>query len=247
MTTEMTKFELFVFVCYYARSLHCKLLLWEDSMDNLDKNRKKNVIKTRTIVLTSALVALEILMGIPGLHLGYIQLPFMASVTIMHIPVIIAAIFIGPFGGILTGFVFGLSSLINAAANPSGVLDPLFVNPLCSILPRILFGLITAYIFKVMDFIPYLPKFLKGALTAFFGTLIHTCLVIGSLYLFVNEQISGIMNVGYFAALAAIIPGAMVEVLVAVVVCTAVLIPQTMSYYRESKLLSSDDSNDSEE
>ncbi len=224
-----------------------KTLLMEGKMDNLEKNKKKNVLKTRSIVLTSALVALEILMGIPGLHLGYIQLPFMASVTIMHIPVIIAAIFVGPLGGTITGFVFGLSSLINAAVNPSGVLDPLFVNPLCSILPRLLFGFVSGYLFKAITFIPYLPKFLKGAITAFLGTLIHTCLVIGSLYLFVNEQISGIMNVGYFAALAMIIPGAMVEVLVAVVVCVAVLIPQTISYYRESKLFSEESDEDSNE
>ena len=114
--------------------------------------------KNRRIAITGAFSALIILMGIPGLHLGYIQLSPAASLTIMHIPVILAAVLAGLPGGIVTGLVFGLTSLVNAAANPSGLLDPLFVNPFCSVLPRMLFGAVAWGVFRLLSMVSVFPK-----------------------------------------------------------------------------------------
>src|SRR5574344_47368 len=74
--------------------------------------------RNRRIAITGAFSALIILMGIPGLHLGYIQISPTASLTIMHIPVVLTAILSGLPGAIVTGIVFGLTSLVNASANP---------------------------------------------------------------------------------------------------------------------------------
>ena len=101
---------------------------------------EKNVTRTRKLVLTAALSALIIVLGIT--KLGLIPLGPAASITILHVPIILAACLCGLPSALFTGAVFGIMSLVQAAMSPSGALDPLFVNPLVSVLPRMLTGLI---------------------------------------------------------------------------------------------------------
>lgn len=195
------------------------------------------VDKNKQIAVTAALSALTILMGIPGLHLGYIQISPTISLTIMHIPVVLAAILAGLPGGIVAGLIFGLTSLVNAAANPSGVLDPLFVNPLCSVLPRMIFGVAAWGIFKLLEKIPYCPKSVNSLVTAIFSSLIHSFVVIGSMYVFLNGRISEAMNgLGYFALMLMILPGAFLEAIAAAVVCSVVVASITIVSHGKSKL-----------
>lgn len=195
------------------------------------------VDKNKQIAVTAALSALTILMGIPGLHLGYIQISPTISLTIMHIPVVLAAILAGLPGGLVTGLIFGLTSLVNAAANPSGVLDPLFVNPLCSVLPRMIFGVAAWGIFKLLEKIPYCPKSVNSLVTAIFSSLIHSFVVIGSMYVFLNGRISEAMNgLGYFALMLMILPGAFLEAIAAAVVCSVVVASITIVSHGKSKL-----------
>ena len=166
------------------------------------------VDKNKQIAVTAALSALTILMGIPGLP-----------------------------GGIVTGLIFGLTSLVNAAANPSGVLDPLFVNPLCSVLPRMIFGVAAWGIFKLLEKIPYCPKSVNSLVTAIFSSLIHSFVVIGSMYVFLNGRISEAMNgLGYFALMLMILPGAFLEAIAAAVVCSVVVASITIVSHGKSKL-----------
>ena len=195
--------------------------------------------KNKRLAIIGAFSALVILMGIPGLHLGYIPLSPTISLTIMHIPVLLAAILAGLPGGLVTGLVFGLTSLVNAAASPSGVLDPLFVNPLCSVLPRMLFGATAWALFTVLDFIPKMPKTVSAAITAFLATLCHTVLVIGSMYLFLNAKMLDAMSgAGFLALMGLLIPGASMEALAALVVCTAVVGAIFISSKRKAKIFS---------
>ena len=200
------------------------------------------VNKNKQIAITAALSALTILMGIPGLHLGYIQISPTVSLTIMHIPVVLAAVLAGLPGGIVTGLIFGLTSLVNSAANPSGVLDPFFVNPLCSVLPRLLFGLVSWGIFKLIELIPHCPKSVNSLVTAILSSLVHSFVVIGSLYLFLNGKISEAMNgLGYFALMLMILPGAFLEAVAAGFVCSIVVASITIVSNGKSKLLSESD------
>ena len=50
--------------------------------------------------------------------LGYIPLGFTRA-TIIHIPVIIGSILLGPKQGAVLGLVFGLTSLVNNTVNPT--------------------------------------------------------------------------------------------------------------------------------
>ena len=195
--------------------------------------------KNRRIAITGAFSALIILMGIPGLHLGYIQLSPAASLTIMHIPVILAAILAGLPGGIITGLVFGLTSLVNAAANPSGLLDPLFVNPFCSVLPRMLFGAAAWGVFRLLSMIPVFPKALCAAVTSFLTTLLHTVMVIGSMYVFLNSQMSETMGgMGFVMVMGVILPGALLEAAAATFVCAAVTAAMSAASGKKAKIFS---------
>lgn len=195
--------------------------------------------KNRRIAITGAFSALIILMGIPGLHLGYIQLSPAASLTIMHIPVILAAVLAGLPGGIVTGLVFGLTSLVNAAANPSGLLDPLFVNPFCSVLPRMLFGAAAWGVFRLLSMIPVFPKALCAAVTSFLTTLLHTVMVIGSMYVFLNSQMSETMGgMGFVMVMGVILPGALLEAAAATFVCAAVTAAMSAASSKKAKIFS---------
>ena len=72
------------------------------------------------------------------------------SATTIHIPVIIGAVVLGVKYGVILGGVMGVASLIRAATAPVTVLDPLFVNPLVSVLPRILIGLVAALVYLLV-------------------------------------------------------------------------------------------------
>jgi uncharacterized membrane protein len=96
--------------------------------------------RTRKIVVTGVLGALSILLGLTPL--GFVPWVTGASLTTMHIPVIIGAVLEGPVVGVVTGLIFGLFSLVRAAVAPQGPADVWFVNPLVSVAPRLFIGLV---------------------------------------------------------------------------------------------------------
>ena len=117
-------------------------------------------------------------------HIGFIPWFSGASITIMQIPVILAALIAGKYSGLGTGFIFGVFSLIQAAIAPIGPLDPFFVNPLISILPRNLMGLGAFYCFAFFNKIPKFPKIANYAISGLFASLVNTCLVLLMLVVF---------------------------------------------------------------
>lgn len=81
-------------------------------------------------------------------NLGYITIiPGVASVTIVHIPVLIGIMFL-PLGYALgLGLIFGLTSFMASFLYAKTVFDFAFQNPLISVLPRVLFALAAYYIY----------------------------------------------------------------------------------------------------
>ena len=200
---------------------------------------EKNVSLTRKLVLTAALSALIIVLGIT--KLGLIPLGPAASITILHVPIILAACLIGLPYALFTGAVFGIMSLVQAAMSPSGVLDPLFVNPLVSVLPRMLTGLIAWALWVAFNKIPKFPKTVSAGITAFLSTVCHTLLVIGSLYLFQGAATREAMGgMGYFALIGVLAPQAALEAAAATIICVAVYVGLFVSSKRKSKLSSED-------
>lgn len=81
-----------------------------------NNNRKRSSL-TLGMVQTALFAALIIILAFTP-FLGYIPLGFTRA-TIIHIPVIIGSLMLGPKNGAFLGFVFGMTSLINNTVNPT--------------------------------------------------------------------------------------------------------------------------------
>lgn len=102
--------------------------------------------KTRKLTYIGLLSGITMFLGLTGY--GFIKLP-VANITIMHIPVIIGTIIEGPIVGLAIGFMFGFFSLIQNMMAPN-LLSFAFLNPLVSVLPRMLIPLTTYGVYKVL-------------------------------------------------------------------------------------------------
>lgn len=133
-------------------------------------------LNTRQIAVIGMLSSISIVLGITGY--GFIPLPI-ARATIMHIPVIIGAILEGPVVGMLVGFIFGVFSIFQNLANPN-LLSFAFINPLVSVLPRVLIGLTSYYCYTL---VAGRAKALGIGLGAAIGSITNTFGVLGMIYL----------------------------------------------------------------
>jgi len=151
--------------------------------------------KTQCIALTGMFGAIIFLLTFTPL--GFPQIPIIGSATIIHIPVIIGAILMGPKYGAVLGFLFGLASMIFASTQ-SVALNAFAFTPLrpvpgtdngslwailIAFVPRILVGVFAPLIF--MGLMKFLPKGLEAvglSVTAVAGSLINTLLVLHLLY-----------------------------------------------------------------
>lgn len=178
---------------------------------------------TRQIAVVGMLSAVSIVLGLTGY--GFIPLPI-AKATIMHIPVIIGAILEGPVVGALIGLMFGLFSIFQNITAPN-VLSFAFINPLVSVLPRVLIG-ITAYYCYRFTLGKYEP--LKIGIGAAIGSLTNTCGVLAMIYILYAARYAEIKHISlsatakvmYGIAMANGIPEAAIAVLITVPVVLAV-------------------------
>jgi uncharacterized membrane protein len=152
--------------------------------------RNKEIARITLDALIIALIAIASFVP----YVGYIGVNNI-SITTIHVFVLLFAILFGMREGAIAGFFFGLFSLIRAVAMPSSPMDILFVNPLVSIMPRLIFGLLAGLTFDLIRRIEN-SKGLRIAL-AFIAmpilTLVHSFLTLSLLWLCYhdNELLSG--------------------------------------------------------
>lgn len=103
-------------------------------------------LETKNLTTVGILGAIVIMLGLTPL--GFIPLG-MLTITSLHIPVIIAGILEGPVVGGLVGLIFGFFSLFNAMTRPTPI-SFVFYNPLISIMPRILIGVVTGLVYRAL-------------------------------------------------------------------------------------------------
>lgn len=113
--------------------------------------------KTFQLVLTSLFAAIIIIMAFTPL--GYIPL-VVINATIIHIPVILGALFCGPKKGAVLGFIFGLTSFIKNTIMPTS-LSAFVFSP---VLAGSMMGV--AGVFKSL-FICFVPRILVGVVPFF--------------------------------------------------------------------------------
>jgi uncharacterized membrane protein len=128
-------------------------------------------------------------------QLGFITITPAISFTLLHIPVLFAGLLFGWKGGLAYGTLFGVLSFIRALVNPASPIDSLFVNPLISVLPRIIFGLLVGIFLDLSQRISH--KVLNKAylsISSFLLTIIHSVIVLFSLGQFEGPSVLTIFN-----------------------------------------------------
>ena len=200
----------------------------------------KTLTRNKKLALTGAFSALVIVLAIT--NLGLIPIGATASITILQIPVILIVMLAGLGEGLFVGAVFGIMTLIRAAMSPSGILDPLFVNPLCSVLPRMLLAIVACAVWKLLDKVLHCPKTISAGITGFVATVAHTLLVIGCIYIFEGADVRAAMGgMGYFAVIAALSFNAILESVASTIVCVALYLGLFISSNKKSKLSQEED------
>lgn len=173
--------------------------------------------RTRRLVITAMLIAVSIVLSIPiGVgpltSLGFITLGPAIAFTFMHVPAIIGAVMEGPLVGLIVGAAFGLFSLFLAGQQPAGSPNAIFVDPVISVLPRLLIGPVAWFLYRAIRNASQTSGLISAAIG---GTLTNTLLVIGAIALR--------LNVPFFATLASVSVNVIIELIVASVLVVAIV------------------------
>ena len=148
---------------------------------NASAQRRLNV---RKMTVIGVLSAISIMMSMLP-FIGYIPIG-PTKATIMHIPVIIGAIIEGPVVGATIGLIFGLTSLWNAMTQPT-ITSIFFLNPLVSILPRVLIGVVAYYVYQGIYKISK-KVYAAGFMAGLIGSLANTAGVLGMIYVLYADK-----------------------------------------------------------
>lgn len=162
-------------------------------------NQTNNISKVRGMIQVALFGAIIVIMAFTP-FLGYIPLGFTRA-TIIHIPVIIGSLLLGPKKGAILGGVFGLTSLINNTINPtvtSFVFTPFYNfgevsggvgSLIICLVPRILVGVVPYYVYKlakkirVKEGVSPLGLIFAGVS----GALTNTLLVMNLIFVFFRD------------------------------------------------------------
>lgn len=160
-------------------------------------------MKTKDFAITTVFLAIILLFALTPIgfiHLGVIK------ATMIHIPVIIASIVLGPRIGAFLGLAFGISSVITNTISPSllsfafspaipvlgtdhGSIWALFI----AIVPRVIVGILPYYLYK------WIRKALENQkvslfLAGLFTTVLHTFLVMGLIAFVFQDAYAQVVN-----------------------------------------------------
>lgn len=136
--------------------------------------KKKQLVR---LVLCALFAALIVVMTFTP-YFGYITVGII-EITTLHIIVIFGATVLGAKYGAVLGGVWGITCIIRAFQ--FGIIP--FQNPLVSLVPRIIVGLVAGLLFLGLSKTKC-KKPISLGISAFLATLTNTVLVLGSLEIF---------------------------------------------------------------
>ncbi|MCH3908876.1 MAG: ECF transporter S component [Bacilli bacterium] len=167
------------------------LVLWVLSFLYGYKKSFPSSIKTKDIAVNAIFFAIILVMGFVP-QVGYITIIPGLSLTLLHIPVLIGSYLYGWKKGALLGLLFGVTSWIEALLNPTGF-NAFFIYPWVSILPRVLFGILSGLFFQLLRKTPkiYANGLAVGGIS-FLLTCLHTVLVFLDLFVFYPSELSAL-------------------------------------------------------
>lgn len=160
----------------------------------------KNKTNVRSMALMALLAAIICILAFTP-FIGYIPLGFTRA-TIVHIPVIIASLLLGPKKGAALGFLFGLTSFINNTMNPTptsfmftpffslGETSGNFSSLIICFLPRILVGVVPYYVYQFCQKLSKKEEISQIGLilSGICGSLTNTLLVMNLTFIFFKEE-----------------------------------------------------------
>ncbi|GHP14686.1 membrane protein [Lentilactobacillus fungorum] len=145
--------------------------------------KRNNTLRLNLLAMFIAIIILQT--SIP--LIGYIPIGPLA-ITIIPTTVVIATVLLGTVDGAIIGGVWGIITFIRAYIWPTSPLATIvFVNPIISVFPRIMIGLVAGWAYVA------LKKRLKRqsvsiSIAAVLGSLTNTVLVLGLIYLFYKSK-----------------------------------------------------------
>jgi uncharacterized membrane protein len=159
---------------------------------------------TRQIVVAGIIGGIALFLGATRLGFIPVPIPLIGSATIMHIPAIVGGALEGPVVGLLAGAIFGIFSFLYAE-------NPVFLNPLVAVLPRLLIGVVAWAVFVGLR---RWNIDLASAAAGILGSFTNTVGVLGLAILF------GLLPP---AVIPAVLPQAIAEAILAAVVTVVVV------------------------
>ena len=162
-------------------------------------NRKSSIANVRSMIQVALFGAIIVILAFTP-FLGYIPLGFTRA-TIIHIPVIIGSLLMGPKKGAVLGFVFGVTSFINNTMNPtvtSFVFTPFYSlgefsggigSLIICFVPRILVGVVPHYVYRGVKSLTKSEKVSSTGLilAGMSGALVNTLLVMNMIFVFFRD------------------------------------------------------------
>lgn len=178
----------------------------------------KQSAKYRDFVLLALFAAIILLLAFTPI--GFIQLPLIKA-TIVHVPVIIGSILLGPKKGAILGGLFGLTSLISNTMTPTllsfafspaipapGTTSGNWLSLVITFIPRILVGIVPYYVFVLLQ--KLMKKNTKAeyfslAVAALLGSFTNTVFVMGTMFLLFKDAYAAAKGIPVDAVLGAVL------------------------------------------
>ncbi|MBP3645059.1 MAG: ECF transporter S component [Clostridia bacterium] len=165
-------------------------------MNKHSVSRSSQSDRIRRMVISAMLSAITAVLTFTPI--GMIPLPPpLPSATMVHIPVLVAALVEGPSVGLIVGLVFGLCSCIRAWETGMVGLTLFFRNPLISVLPRLIVPLAAIAVWmlwkKIVKDNAVTDK-IGAAVSAAAGAITNTVLCLGLIILFYGNDLTVMLN-----------------------------------------------------
>ncbi len=140
----------------------------------------KNKKKLTRLTVCAMFAALTVVMTVTP-YFGYITYGGVIEITTLHIAVILGGCVLGKKYGALLGGIWGVTCIMRALTNTA--LYGLFLNPLISVVPRIIVGFVAGLLSEKL-LKTKIPKGVSLGITAAVSTLTNTVLVLSAIYFF---------------------------------------------------------------
>jgi uncharacterized membrane protein len=192
-----------------------------------NSGRNSSVFKfsTRQIVIAGIIGGIALFLGATRIGFIPVPVPFIGNATIMHIPAIIGGALEGPVVGLLVGAIFGVFSFLNAD-------NPVFLNPIVAIVPRLFIGVVAWAVFVGLR---RWNVDLASVVAGILGSFTNTVGVLGLAILF------GLLPP---AVIPAVLPQAIAEAILAAIV--TVIVVRGIMLYRSGRTMAPETESDRE-